>query len=74
MRHGYVIELKYLTRREGANAAQVSAAAREAEAQVRRYVADERLARQYPSVHFTGLAIVFHGWELVRCDAVSLPA
>ena len=73
MRHGYVIELKYLTRREGANAAQVSAAAREAEAQVRRYVTDERLARQYPSVRFTGLAVVFHGWEMVRCDAVSPP-
>lgn len=69
MRHGYVIELKYVTR--GANAAQVAKAARDAAAQARRYVADERLARQYPSVSFTGLAVVFHGWELAHCDAVS---
>ena len=38
-------------------------------AQLRRYAADERLARRYPSVSFTGLAVVFHGWELARCDA-----
>ena len=71
MRHGYVIELKYLTRREGANAAQVAQAARQAAAQVGRYLADERLARQYPAVGFTGLAVVFHGWELAHCAAVS---
>ena len=71
MRHGYVIELKYVTRREGAHAAQVDKAARQAVAQVRRYVADERLARRYPSVSFTGLAVVFHGWELAHCGAVS---
>ncbi len=65
IRHGYVIELKYL-KQEQANAAQVA----EATAQVRRYAADERLARQYRSVRFTGLALVFHGWELVHCDAV----
>ena len=38
--------------------------------QLRRYLADERLARQYPSVRFTGLALVFRGWELARCEAV----
>ena len=68
MRHGYVIELKYVTRREGA---QVAKAARQAVAQVRRYLADERLARRHPSVSFTGLAVVFHGWELAHCGAVS---
>lgn len=26
-------------------------------------MADERLARQYPSVRFLGVVIVFHGWE-----------
>jgi len=69
MRHGYVIELKYLKRREGAAEAQVARAAREAVAQVRRYAADVRLARQYPSVRFTGLAVVFHGWALAHCEA-----
>ena len=73
MSHGYVIELKYLKRSASATEERVAAAAREAQAQLRRYLADERLARQYPSVRFTGLAIVFHGWELVHCDAVTGP-
>ena len=70
MRHGYAIELKYLKREEGGEA-EAEAAAREAADQLRRYLADERLARQYPSVRFTGLALVFRGWELVRCEEVS---
>ena len=71
LRHGYLIELKYLRRREPADAAGVAAAAGEATAQLRRYLADERLARQYPGVRFTGLALVFHGWELAYCEAVA---
>ena len=74
MGHGYVIELKYLKRGEPASEARVAGSAQKAVAQVRRYVADERLARQYPAVRFTGLAVVFHGWELVRADAVSVPS
>ena len=73
MRHGYVIELKYLKRGEAASETRVAKAAQQAEAQVRRYVADERLARQYPAVRFTGLAVVFHGWELVHAAAVAAP-
>ena len=71
MRHGYVIELKYLKRGEPASEARVARAAQEAAAQMRRYVADERLARQYPGVRFTGLAVVYHGWELVHTEAAS---
>ena len=71
IRHGYVIELKYLARRDDAGAARVEQAAGEAAAQLRRYLADERLKRQYRTVRFTGLALVFHGWELVRGDAVT---
>ena len=71
MRHGYLIELKYLKRSAAATETRIAAAAREAQTQLRRYLADERLARQYPSVRFTGLAIVFHGWELAHCDAVT---
>ena len=73
VRHGYVIELKYLKRGEGDAGARVETAVREAAAQLRRYLADERLARQYPEARFTGLAVVFHGWEMTRCEAVAGP-
>ena len=67
--YGYVIELKYLKRSDPAT--RVSATLREATAQVRQYLLDDRLARQYPSVQFIGLAIVFHGWEMVAYEAVD---
>ena len=70
LRRGYLIELKYLRRSEPADQAAVSAAAADARAQLARYLADERLARQFPGVSFTGLMVVFHGWELLFCDAV----
>ena len=77
LRVGYLIELKYLKRcerfqrGEPANEARVAAAAGQATAQLRRYLADERLARQFPEVRFTGLAVVFHGWEMVFTGAVA---
>ena len=71
LRHGYLIELKYLKRSESADRDAVAAAVRDATTQLARYLADERLARQFPGVRFTGLALVFHGWELAYCDAVS---
>ena len=74
LQRGYLIELKYLARSTAAGAtdeARVAAAAGEATAQLRRYLADERLARQYPAVRFIGLAVVFRGWEMAFCDTVS---
>ena len=70
LRRGYLIELKYLRRSEPADAG-VAAAVRAATGQLRRYLTDERLVRQFPGVRFTGLAVVFHGWELAYCEAVS---
>ena len=76
LRRGYLIELKYLKRSErfqrseSVDEAGVAAAVGEATAQLERYLADERLARQFPAVRFSGLIVVFHGWEMVFCDAV----
>ena len=70
LRHGYVIELKYLKRERGGEAL-TSAALEAAKAQLRGYLADERLAPQHPSVRFTGVALVFRGWELVGAEATG---
>ena len=69
--YGYLIELKYRARSESADEAAIAAAAGEARAQLTRYLADDRLARQFPSVRFIGLIVVFHGWEMVFCDSVT---
>ena len=47
LRFGYVIELKYLPRRESAPEPRAAAAVREATAQLQRYLADERLPRAF---------------------------
>ena len=73
LRHAYLIELKYVKRserNESAIEAATAAAVEIATAQLERYLADERLARQFPEVRFIGLIVVFHGWEMVFCDAV----
>ena len=69
--YGYVIEFKYLKRREKPESL-AAEAGREAIDQLRTYLADERLRRD-PSVRHIGLAIVFHGWELMWCEEVELP-
>jgi len=71
LRRGYLIELKYLSRSQSVDTGRIGTAADAARAQLRRYLADERLARQFPEVRFMGLAVVFHGWEMVFCDAVQ---
>ena len=71
-RHGYLLELKHVRRDEGE--AMLEVALTEAMQQLERYLADERLVRQRPEVSYTGLAVVFHGWELARCEAVEVAA
>ena len=70
LRHGYVVELKYLKRDDDSETRALSTqeAAKE---QLRGYLADERLAREHPGVRFTGVALVFRGWELVNAEAVD---
>ncbi len=70
--YGYLIEFKYLKRGEKLDEARTAEAGRHALDQLQRYLADERLQR-HPSVRHIGLALVFHGWELVWCEAVALP-
>ena len=70
LRHGFVIELKYLKRGDDSEAL-ANAALEQAKDQLRGYLADERLGRQHPSVRFAGVALVFRGWELVGAEAVA---
>ena len=70
LRHGYVVELKYLKRGDDGEEL-VNSALKTAQDQLGRYLADERLARQHPLVRFTGIALVFRGWELVGAEAVA---
>ena len=69
--YGYIIEMKYLERGEAANESVVAERLAEAMGQLRGYLADGDLRRRQPSVRHIGLAIVFHGWEMVACEAVE---
>ncbi len=70
MGYGYVIELKYVKRGEGLADDVAAERLVEAREQLRRYLSDAGLRSRYPSVRFLGLALVFHGWELVGCEEV----
>ena len=63
------MELKYVSRAESAQQ-RVPTLAAQAEAQLRCYLADPWLARQHADVQFTGIVLVFRGWELVHSGAV----
>ena len=68
---GYVLALKYLKRSASLDESVVADKLAEAVRQLRSYLADSSLRRRYPSVRHVGLAVVFHGWELVAYKAVS---
>ena len=67
--HGYLLELRWL--KPSASDAQVPALAREATAQLRRYLGDESLRQRRPHVRYIGLALVYHGWQLAHAEAVE---
>ena len=71
VRYGYVLELKYVKRSESLDESVVADKVQEAVLQVRGYLADPSLRRRHPSVRHIGLAVVFHGWELVAYQAVD---
>ena len=68
-RHGYLIEIKYVKREE--EKAKLDAALADAKTQLKRYLADGSLQGQGPDIAYTGLAVVFHGWELARRESVE---
>ena len=70
LRHGFVVELKCLKRGDDGEALAHSTLDATKE-QLRRYLADERLAWEYPGVRFAGVALVFWGWELVGAEAAD---
>ena len=69
--YGYVLELKYVKRSETLDASLLAEKVQEAVHQVRGYLADSSLRRRYPSVRHIGLAVIFHGWEMVAYEAVD---
>ena len=70
LRYGYVVEIKYL-RRDSRGASGVQDAMDRATLQLTGYLADKRLRQEHPETTFTGLALVFRGWELAACEAVE---
>ena len=61
-----MLEIEYLKRGSAADEPAVAARLRAARSQLRRYLA-EGLRRQ--PVRYVGVAVVFHGWEMVTCEA-----
>ena len=70
LRHGYLIEIKHI-KAEEAGEDNVKAAVAKAERQLRHYLADERLTQAFPTVAFTGLAVVFYRSAMVHCQAIA---
>ena len=71
MAYAYVIELKYIKRSESLSESLMADTTRAAQEQLRHYLADGSLRRRHPSVQHVGVAVVFHGWEMVACEAAE---
>ena len=70
MRHGYLIELKYIPRSEYSETLKQEKIA-DAEDQLRKYADDEHLKKQTQGYTLTRLILVYKGWELVYDSEVS---
>ena len=66
------VDTDVYNRSEKLDESRATEAGREAMDQLRACLADEGLRRD-PSVRHVGLAVVFHGWEMVWCEAVEPP-
>ncbi len=65
MKYGYLIELKYIPRREF-NTAKLQQKINEAEGQLQKYANDERIQQVAEQVTLKKLVIIYNGWELVH--------
>ncbi len=70
IQHGFLIELKYLKRDEWKESKADELLA-EAETQLSTYLQDSRL-QQWGTLRFTGVILLFCGWELKEMRAVDL--
>ncbi|MGK5091773.1 AAA family ATPase [Deltaproteobacteria bacterium TL4] len=61
--YGYVMELKYFKRGDYKKE-KLQATIDEANEQLRKYLADERIQR-FERINFQGIVLVFNGWEMV---------
>ncbi|MDJ0840580.1 MAG: AAA family ATPase [Acidobacteriota bacterium] len=68
IRHGYLIELKYIKRSEEMTDTLLQAMVTEAETQLAQYRQDPRLAKIGGEIEWICPVLVFHGWELVYYD------
>lgn len=71
IRRAYLIEIKYLTRKEGTEEAQ-QACRQEAARQLRQYASDPRIVTRTQPAALTCLALIFCGWELILAEAIEL--
>jgi len=77
MRHGAIVELKYVKPSEKLTKPKLAAIRREAVAQLERYAADHDLARawhlreQGGEVELHRIVLVFHGGDVALCEEVG---
>ncbi len=71
LHYGFLIELKYLKRGDSLNEAVLTETVEEAKSQLQGYLLDQAF-QNHPKVQFIGVALVFHGWEMVTCEAVDM--
>lgn len=70
MQYGYLVELKYISRKEFTQS-QLENKIREAEEQLMRYATDERIQKIATQVTLKKLVLVYRGWELVYRSEVN---
>ena len=65
MPYGYVIELKYIPRKDKLTDNVLKNAVHEAKNQLDQYAKDKNIKQKYKKTSFVKLVLVYHGWEMV---------